>query len=52
MTHAEMIESIRRLIKARDLVYDDWVSTEDLLSIINDGVEPEHVAVQLGECGS
>lgn len=49
MTDAEKIASIRRLIKARELVYDDWVSMEDLLAIINDGVEPSHVAYQLGE---
>lgn len=49
MTDAEKLEAIRRLIKARELVYDDWVSIENLRSIIDLGVEPEHVAEQLGE---
>ena len=47
MTDAEKIESIRRLICARAQVYDDWVSMEDLLEILNDGHEPDHVAAQL-----
>lgn len=49
MTDAEKLESIRRLIRARALVYDDWVSIADLREIINDGIEPSHVAYQLGE---
>lgn len=49
MTDAEKIASIKRLIRARELVYDDWVCVDDLIEIINDGVEPSHVAYQLGE---
>jgi hypothetical protein len=49
MTDVEKLESIRRLIRARELVYDDWVSIESLKSIVDDGLEPSHVAWQLGE---
>lgn len=47
VTPEQKLESIRRLIAAREDVYDDWVGIDDLKSIIDNGVEPEHVAEQL-----
>lgn len=48
MSDADKLKSVDRLIRARELVYDDWVAIDDLRAILN-GHEPSHVAYQLGE---